>query len=342
MIKTITTSIAIIFLIHCVFLKTCPAKETRKWLNGVHVVVMAHDKTPHGMTGHKIKKDVLVTHFKEQLKEQLKTSQYSIQFRSTDPHLKIDITITGDRETKIYNIVTKASLDAGAEEWKAEASDYWDKQKNVSKVRKAEEVVKYTKRILFLDKEMVGIGSFSSNIEKIDRENVEEGENKLAKAEKALVKAKKDASLTGTIMQSLNTIASRFSQYYQLVKQYEQEYTRQATETEALQYQLGTVANTYTPQNGEDMYREARIHIPTGILYEAGGTATLYNQADTCFAIYGDPEITNAIILFTNDIDAKIIGYKSLPDKPVVYQVLIALQDGSEYTGWVPEGIIQN
>jgi hypothetical protein len=46
--------------------------------------------------------------------------------------------------------------------------------------------------------------------------------------------------------------------------------------------------------------------------------------------------------IFANGIRAKIVDYKGLPNKPVVYKVLISLQDKREYTGWISEGVIRN
>lgn len=44
---------------------------------------------------------------------------------------------------------------------------------------------------------------------------------------------------------------------------------------------------------------------------------------------------------FRNGTPAKIIQYKQLPDKAVVYKVLVTLKDTTQYTGWIPEGVIR-
>lgn len=199
------------------------------------------------MPRHRINKNVLINHFKHQLTERLKTTPNTIVFRSSDPRLSINITIKGNRLIKKYNIIINASLYEGAEEWQTKTSDYWDKEKNMGPVRRAEGYIKHTKRIIGLGKEMVGYGSFSSEIEKIDRENVEEEKENLAKAEKMLAEAKKNSGISGTIKQMLSSIATEFSQYYRCAKQHERYYKHNTAQTEELRNQLGTTAETSTP-----------------------------------------------------------------------------------------------
>ncbi|MGR3293057.1 MAG: hypothetical protein ACUZ9M_03455 [Candidatus Scalindua sp.] len=86
-------------------------------------------------------------------------------------------------------------------------------------------------------------------------------------------------------------------------------------------------------------YKTTTIN-PSGKTYEVNSTVTLHDPTDTSAVIYRNHALTDAIIAFTNGIDAKIIDYKSLPDKPVVYKVRVDLLDGSVYTGWIPEGSI--
>ncbi|MGR3301005.1 MAG: hypothetical protein ACUZ8I_00735 [Candidatus Scalindua sp.] len=341
MLRKNVTLIIYIVLCLCITINTCFAKETRKWFTGVYVVVKIHDKTPHGMTRYRINKDVLAKHFKGQLTEILNSTQYSISFRSTDPHLIIDVTITGKPLISKYNIITNASLDDGMEEWEVGFVDYWDKQKNIAPVRRYEEYIKSTKKIIALGRQVVGYGSASSEVEEIYKGKVEELKDDLARAKKMLAEAKKNATITGTIKQMLNTIASEFVQYYRLVRQYEYEFTQQATEIEDLQNQLED-GYASVPRQETRRYVEPRSPAGRNVLYETGNIIKLHNPADTCFTIYKTPALKNSIILFLNGIPAKVIDYKALRGEPIVYKVHIVLKDGSEYTGWVPEGAIKD
>ncbi len=326
-------------VIFCIILNACLAEDTRKFFNGVSVVVKVTYKTPRGMHQYRINKEALTKHFKDQLAEILMSTQHSISFRPTDPHLIIDITIKGDNSSKKYYIITVASLDDGLEEWDVGFSDYWNKEKNLAPVRRYEEYIKRTKKILALGNQVVGYGSSSSEVEDIYKGKVEELKDDLAEAEKMLAEAEKKTGITYTIKQSLSSIAAEFSKYYLLARQYEQEYTRQATETEELRDQLGE-GEAAPPQQEINRYTELRSPAGKNVLYETGSIIKLHNQADTAVAIYKDESLSNLTNLFSNGIKATIIDYKALRDKSVVYKVRILLQDGDEYVGWVPEGVI--
>lgn len=341
MIRKNTTFLIYIFLSLFITINFSFAKENRKLLNGVSVAMNIHDKTPHGMPQQRINKDVLVRYFKQQLKEYLQKTPYPIFFRPVDPRLNITITVKGDRQSRKYYLSTKASLDEAMEEWQIEYSDYWDKEKNIDLVKKTEKYIEEVTEIVALGNQVVGWGSLSSEVENINRKNVDEWKQELADAKKVLVQAKEFASISGTIKQSLNSVASEFAKYYQLVKQHEQEYTEQATEIEKLSKQLGSISDTSSPRNEKKVYTETRQQSSGNILYETGSMISLHNHSDTAVAIYKDETLGYITKLLTNEIKATVIDYRSISGKPLVYKVRINLKDGSEYTGWIPEGVIK-
>ena len=106
---------------------------------------------------------------------------------------------------------------------------------------------------------------------------------------------------------------------------------------ETLLNQLGYAnKNAVFPQH----YTEHETMVSSNILYEIGTMIKLHNPSDTTIAIYKDEALGNITNLFTNGIKAKIIDFKVVPDKTIIYKVLILLKDGSKYTGWISGNII--
>lgn len=78
------------------------------------------------------------------------------------------------------------------------------------------------------------------------------------------------------------------------------------------------------------VYREAKERF-TG-KYHINEMVTLYNSADTCFALYEVATLKNALILFVNGTKVKILDVS-----PGSYKIKIR-----EYVGWIPESVVIN
>lgn len=95
-------------------------------------------------------------------------------------------------------------------------------------------------------------------------------------------------------------------------------------------------------RESKPFYRKSKTTKSSGRIFNINDIITLSSPSDTVVAIYKDESLDQITRMFTNGIEAKVIDYKSLPDKPVVYKIQISLQDGTEYTGWVTEGVLSD